>query len=205
MTDSARTEPDLRNRSHWIFDMDGTLTRAVHDFEAIRRELGLPAGEPILEVLDKMPTEQAALMHQRLDEIEFELAAKATPQPGAEELLSTLIEAGIQIGILTRNGEAIARRTLEACDLLRFFDTRHVIGRDSCPPKPNPDGVHKLLRLWTAEPGNAVVIGDYVFDLQAGRNAGTATIYLDVDNTRQWHEHADMTVQSLEQISVYLQ
>lgn len=33
----------------FIFDLDGTLTLAVHDFEAIRRSLGIPAGVPILE------------------------------------------------------------------------------------------------------------------------------------------------------------
>ena len=35
----------LKDVKHWVFDMDGTLTVAVHDFALIRRELdglGLP-------------------------------------------------------------------------------------------------------------------------------------------------------------------
>ncbi|HIN00314.1 MAG TPA: HAD family hydrolase, partial [Deltaproteobacteria bacterium] len=37
----------LLQRKYWIFDLDGTLTVAVHDFNAIRNELGIPAGQPI--------------------------------------------------------------------------------------------------------------------------------------------------------------
>ncbi|MGE8273775.1 MAG: HAD family hydrolase, partial [Stenotrophomonas sp.] len=28
---------------HWVFDMDGTLTVAMHDFARIKRELAIPA------------------------------------------------------------------------------------------------------------------------------------------------------------------
>ena len=45
----------LSHCQYWIFDLDGTLTIAVHDFDAIRDELGLPAGEPILEAMSKLP------------------------------------------------------------------------------------------------------------------------------------------------------
>lgn len=34
---------ELARRRHWVFDMDGTLTVAVHDFAAIRRALEIPA------------------------------------------------------------------------------------------------------------------------------------------------------------------
>jgi len=33
---------------HWVFDMDGTLTIAVHDFAAIRRALEIPEEDDIL-------------------------------------------------------------------------------------------------------------------------------------------------------------
>ena len=35
-----------------IFDLDGTLTEPVLDFDAMRAEIGLPEGVPILEQLD---------------------------------------------------------------------------------------------------------------------------------------------------------
>ena len=36
---------------HWVFDMDGTLTIAVHDFAAIRRALEIPEEDDILHHL----------------------------------------------------------------------------------------------------------------------------------------------------------
>ena len=32
----------ILSRKHWIFDLDGTLTVAVHDFKAIKEALEIP-------------------------------------------------------------------------------------------------------------------------------------------------------------------
>ena len=50
----------LDQRNHWIFDMDGTLTISTHDFDYMRKELGLGVDEPILEALHAMSNEQSA-------------------------------------------------------------------------------------------------------------------------------------------------
>ena len=44
------------------------------------------------------------------------------------------------------------------------------------------------------------MVGDYVFDLMAGRNAGTATVHLDVTGAFPWPEQADVRVSSLEEL-----
>ena len=38
----------LQNCQHWVFDMDGTLTVAVHDYKHIRRILEIPEYADIL-------------------------------------------------------------------------------------------------------------------------------------------------------------
>ena len=65
---------DLLRRRYWIFDMDGTLTFGIHDFDAIRAELDLPPDVGILESLDAMEEQAAAPLRARLMEIERELA-----------------------------------------------------------------------------------------------------------------------------------
>lgn len=188
----------LQDRTHWIFDMDGTLTVAQHDFEAIRRELGLPEDSPILESLAQLPEAEAAPLHAQLDEIELRIAREAQAQPGAIALLSTLQRQGKQIGILTRNTRPGADATLAASELAHFFEPDHVLSRHCCAPKPSPDGINHLLQLWDTPPDNAVMVGDYVFDLQAGRNAGTATVHLDVTGEFPWPDQADVQVSALE-------
>ena len=180
--------------------MDGTLTVAMHDFDAIRATLGLPANRPILESIASLPEEQAASLRIRLNEIELDLARRASPQAGAIELLAGLKRRGVRLGILTRNTRRNAYETLQACGLLDFFETDCVLGRESAPPKPNPDGIHKLLDYWGTHPGDTVMVGDYHFDLEAGRRAGTTTVWLDIAGHGQWLNQADLRVQSLREL-----
>jgi HAD superfamily hydrolase (TIGR01509 family) len=191
---------DLRDREFWVFDMDGTLTVPAHDFDAIRKDLELAEGIPILEQLKKMSREEAAPKLACLDAIEKGIADGARPQPGAEPLLRTLREGGARVGILTRNSRDNAWRTLSNCGLDAQFEPASVIGRDCCEPKPSGDGVRRLLRAWEASPTRAVMVGDFLFDLLAGRDAGTATVYLDSEGAGRWSAHADVTVTSLAEL-----
>ena len=49
----------LRNCQHWVFDMDGTLTLAVHDFQYIRRYLEIPDSADILGHLAALPAAES--------------------------------------------------------------------------------------------------------------------------------------------------
>ena len=159
---SDSPQAPLAGRSHWVFDMDGTLTVAAHDFDAIRRELGVPIGKPLLETLATLPAEEAERANYRLGEIELEIAANAVAQEGAAELLAYLRDCGRHIGILTRNTGPAARETLAAAGLTRYFDDDAIVARETCAPKPDPAGVHHLLRRWGATAAGAVVVGDYL-------------------------------------------
>lgn len=181
--------------------MDGTLTHAIHDFDDIRTQLNLPPGKPILESIAQLPAAQAAEVNQQLDDLELEIASRAIAQPHSAELLSLLTEQGRAVGIVTRNGHEIALATLQACGLRRFFKPEFVISRDCCEPKPSPDGVNLLLNRWSATNSGAVMVGDYLFDLEAGKNAGIATVHLDVDGAFLWPEYSDYKVTSLEPLA----
>ena len=181
--------------------MDGTLTHAIHDFDAIREALALPEGKPILESIADLPDDEATNVKQRLDAMEYEIADQATAHPHSEELLSLLKENDCHVGIVTRNGHGIAKATLKACKLDTFFQSDHIISRDCCRPKPHPDGVELLLSRWSAEAESAVMVGDYLFDLEAGKLAGTTTVHLDTSGAFPWPDHTDYGVVSLQSLS----
>ena len=185
--------------------MDGTLTISAHDFEFIRRELGLPDQAPILEALHAMPTEQSAPLWQMLNELEEHFAEKSTLMHGATELLEKLHRRGLKLAILTRNTMPVVEKTLLACGLEHFFPLEHLLDRDSCTPKPSPAGIQHLLGLWQADAGDAVMVGDYLYDLQAGRSAGVTTIHLDTKGIIEWPEFTDIRVQALSEIEAILQ
>ena len=188
------------DRKFWIFDMDGTLTVAAHDFGAIREELGLPPGLPILEQISGMPEARAKDLLARLDGIEMKIARRARPHPGARELLEDLTRRGVRLGIVTRNSHAIALETLHRCGLAGFFRPEFILGRETCDPKPSPDGIRRLLERWKASPAEAVMVGDYLFDIQSGREAGTATIYVGEAEKNAWSAGADARAADLHEV-----
>jgi len=93
---------------HWVFDMDGTLTVAVHDFQRIKRDLAIPPDDDILTHLAALPAEEAAAKHAWLLAHERALAGAAQPAPGAVALIRALHAAGCRLGILTRNARELA-------------------------------------------------------------------------------------------------
>lgn len=195
----------ILNRCCWIFDLDGTLTVPVHDFPSIRTTLGMTDKDPdILRFLDSLPAPEAADMRARLMKIEYELAAKTSASPGAKPLLESLHRRGAKIGILTRNTREIALHTLGLIGLSHFFEPETVLGRDEAQPKPHPEGIEKLLARWGNTPHDGVMVGDYLFDLQVGRAAGTATIHVDQSCTFRWPELADLAVGNLTELAAII-
>ena len=166
----------LRHLSHWVFDLDGTLTLAVHDFAAIRRHLGIPEQADILHHLAELPATEREAKHAWLFEHERELAVAARPAPGAVALIRRLHEDGRQLGILTRNARDLALLTLAAIGLEDCFAPAAVLGRDEAAPKPDPGGLLRLAELWQVAPARLVMVGDHRYDLECGRAVGCHTL-----------------------------
>ncbi len=183
--------------------MDGTLTISAHDFEFIRKELGLAPQVPILEALNAMSDEESTPLWEKLNELEEHFAERSSLMHGAVELLEVLNSRGVELAILTRNTMPVVEKTLAACGLDHFFPLPHRLDRDSCTPKPSPDGINHLLNLWQADVGTTVMVGDYLYDLQAGRSAGVTTIHLDTRGI-DWPEFTDIKVSCLAEIEVLI-
>ncbi len=194
----------LKQRGHWIFDLDGTLTVSAHDFEHIRRELGLAPQVPILEALQAMPESEAAPLWESLNELEFYYAGQASIMQGADELLQKLHQSGRRLAILTRNTMPVVKHTLQACKIDHFFPLDHILDRDSCIPKPSPDGIKRLLDFWQADADDTVMVGDYLYDLKAGKAAGVVTVHLDTRGDVDWSEFTDIRVDGLGEIIEYI-
>ena len=175
---------------HWVFDMDGTLTVAVHDFAAIREALDIPPEDDILTHLAALPAPVAAAKHAWLLEHERELALGSVAAQGAVELVQELAARGYRLGILTRNARELAHITLEAIGLADCFAIEDVLGRDDAPHKPDPGGLLKLAAAWDISPNEMVMVGDYRFDLDCGRAAGAKTVLVNLPEN-PWPELAD--------------
>lgn len=169
---------------HWVFDMDGTLTRAIHDFDLMRRVMSVPEDIDILDYLNGLPHEEAERHFQWLRQYEYELAEQAEAADGIQELLSRLLASGVTLGLLTRNMAPLARLTLERAGLSEFFPDETLLGRDDAEPKPDPDGLKRLAAQWDVEPSSLVMVGDSIIDVMTGKAAGAYTILLHSDDEK---------------------
>ncbi len=162
-----------------LFDFDGTLTLpGALDFPAIKREMNCPPEIPILEYLETVPAELKPFLTKILESKEERAAEGSLPNVGAEECLWALRDRGILIGIITRNSLPSVRVALERFERIRLGHFAAVMTRDDSLPKPHPDGVHKAcarMRLTVAE---LMVVGDFRFDILAGKAAGARTVLL---------------------------
>lgn len=189
--------PDWRDRRVWIFDMDGTLTVPVHDFAYARRTLGISPSDDILGALARRPPSERAAAERWLHAWERELADRATLQADAGALLSELTAAGCALGVLTRNTREVALRTLAAIGLDARFEAGAVLGRGCVAPKPHPAGIQAILDHFGECPERAVMVGDYLHDVRAGRAAGTGTVLVRRRHEEGWDGEADLLVDSL--------
>lgn len=179
-----------------IFDLDNTLVDSRLDFEAMRREMKLPPGQPILEAIQALPAAAAERCRATLRRHELAGAARATLLPGAREVLTEANRRGLHVAIATRNSREIALATLARVAV----EIELVLTRDCGPTKPDPWPVLRATEAWGLRSSEVVVIGDYRFDIESGRAAGArAVLLVHRENPQAYpnEERADLVLASL--------
>ncbi len=177
---SANHEITLSPRAV-LFDLDGTLTKPYFDFDAIRREIGLPihrrdagATLPILESLERMTAADRARVEAILHRHEERAAAESELQEGAVEVLAAIRARGVPLGLMTRN----SRRSVETVIGKHGLAFDAVRTREDGPTKPSPEPVLAMCRRLKVAPESAWVVGDFEFDVLSGNAAGATSVLM---------------------------
>jgi hydrogenase expression/formation protein HypE len=176
---SKRASKSRRKIKGVLFDFDGTLTfPGALDFPAIKREIDCPPDFPILEFIETQPEEKKASLLEIVELKETQAAARSRPNAGVENCLSELKRRGISLGIHTRNSLQAVQKALGKIRIARMEDFKAILTRDDCLPKPHPDGVIKASLLMGVPISQLMVVGDFRFDIIAGKAAGACTVLL---------------------------
>ncbi|PQO39468.1 HAD family hydrolase [Bremerella cremea] len=157
-----------------IFDMDGTIVDSGLDFAAMRKEMGLRSGVPILEQLNELSPGERAEMETILHRHEMAGADRATIIDGADRLLAALSDEGRPMAIVTRNSTETTAHTLSRLKIDHFFDI--VICREDGPHKPDPWAILEICRRWRFAVDEVVMVGDFELDIQSAVNAGCPSV-----------------------------
>ncbi|HLY08198.1 MAG TPA: HAD family hydrolase [Planctomycetota bacterium] len=156
-----------------IFDLDGTLTRPYLNFRAIQAAIGV--AEPLLESMLALPPGPARdRAFGILEGFEAEAAEASELNVGARDVLAQLRERAIPTAVLTRNSRRSTERVLRKHGL----QVEVCLTRDDAPAKPRPEPLWMICERFGVLPAQALMVGDFKFDILAGRNAGTRTALL---------------------------
>ncbi len=164
-----------------LFDFDGTLTKPGSiDFNLIKRAIGCPAKSFILEFIETLDDHvQKEKAISALEEFETKAAECSEPNNGVEKLLLYLRSNGLSIGIISRNSLESIKRSFHNFKKTKFSDFDVIITRDDpVKPKPYADGVILAAKKLKVDVKELVIVGDFLFDIQAGKKAGSITVFL---------------------------
>jgi len=197
---SASSSPSpLPDGSAVLFDLDGTLTRPVFDFDVIRREIGLPTQPktPVLEAMEKMADDERQRAEEILHRHEHEAAETSELWDDTLDVLAAVRNSGRPVGLITRNSKrsadtVIAKHGLQV-DLVRT--------REDGVFKPSPKPVLAMCQRLGVEPEDTWLVGDYLFDLQSGNAAGATTVLMVGDaEVPSFADQADHVIRRLREL-----
>lgn len=178
-----------------LFDLDGTLTFPLLDFNAIRRDAGIAPGRPILEAMKEMTPGQWEIANAALLRHERQAAEDSTLNAGCIELLEHLRSIQMPTAIVTRNSLDSTQIVLRAHSLT--FPV--LVTREDPPFKPHPDPLHLALKRlrFVHSAGDAWMVGDSYHDIEAGNAAGVKTVWISHGKRRHfeavpWRELPDL-------------
>lgn len=187
-----------------LFDFDGTLTRpGALNFKSIKNALGCPSDQPVLEFIQSIAgARQRRQALEKLDRFELEGALRSRPNAGAQEIIAWARQHNLSVGIITRNSRDSVMTSLENFDMIASEDFDVIISRDDpLDPKPSGDGILWAARQFKIQPFEMLVVGDFIFDPQAGKAAGALTALLDPDNdTRLQSTACDFRIRHLDEL-----
>lgn len=175
-----------------IFDLDGTLIDSARDItEALNSAMGpgvepvsvkqtkMMIGEGVMKLLVKLldqrhvTTDRRVLMERFLAYYSSHLDVYTAPYEGVEETLTQLDT--YKKAVVSNKLERLTLKTLDSLGLLHHFD--YVVGGDTSPErKPSPKAILPVLERFGVKPEESVLVGDSIYDVQAGVAAGTRTV-----------------------------
>jgi len=179
-----------------LFDLDGVLVHSPLDLSAIKRELFGDSAIFIIEGIEALEGEEREKKNQLLLQRELEAAEKAVFDPAVGKLFNWLESNGLKRGVITRNSNLVVKLIAEN----HGVNLGVVIGREDAPPKPDPESIYTACRLLDVEPERCVMVGDFYFDIEAGRNAGCRTVFLETDKFGHLEPGEDARIRSLSEL-----
>ena len=200
-----------------LFDLDGTLidtnklildsfkhTIKEHlDIDVFDEDLLKYFGEPLIYTLQRYSMEKSHKMFEtyiRYNEHHHDNCV--LPCEGIEDGLAKLKDLGCTMAIVTSKRRDIATRGLKLFGFEKYFSTIVAL-EDTEKHKPDAGPIIEALRRLNADGGQAIMIGDSIYDIECAKNAGIKSMLVKwsmADGFQDRKIDADYIVNSIEEL-----
>lgn len=174
-----------------VFDLDGTLLNTLEDLagaaNAVCAQNGWPqrpvneyrylVGNGIPKLVERFsppdartPAQLAATLDAFLFRYSCHMQDCTAPYAGILPLLAQLEAEGVQMAVLSNKQDELARQVVRS-----YFPDCFALVRGALPQvpvKPDPAGVHLLLKELSADPAQTLFVGDSNVDILTAKNTG---------------------------------
>lgn len=202
---------------HFIWDFDGTLLNTypamVKAFYKTCIDNDIPTDENTILEYMKISVQTVIDFYNKrfsfppsfLDEFQKnrEILEKQVVEPYVDTqiILEEIVDSGNFNYVVTHRGTSTLE-LLRKYDLEKYF-REIVIKEKGFARKPNPQSINYLKEKYEMNNDEAVMIGDRILDIEAGRNADIHTCFYDEFKTEK-ELGADVTISRLSEIALYL-
>lgn len=202
-----------------ILDFDGTLgdtaSVIIETMHATIREMGLPERTdaecaamiglrlveipPVLFPESDIDVELYADTYRRLFDI-YNTDGAVNLYPNVIETLKELKARGLTLTIASSRGQGSLSQFVKNLGLTEIIT--YILGAgDVQEGKPHPEAIFKTLDKYGFTPDQALMVGDTIFDIQMGINAGTRTCGVTYGNdSRESLSKADWLIDDFGQL-----
>jgi HAD superfamily hydrolase (TIGR01509 family) len=178
----------------FILDWDGVLADTRLNFAPLRQKYFDGKLVPLIEAAAALPAPLRAEVEAEIHRIEMEGAERAEPVKGAKDLIAWIDAARKPWAVVSRNCRGSIILAAERCGIAL---PSVVSSRDD--PYVKPAG--KALALAAEKAGmklaDCVMVGDFIYDLQAARNAGIPFVLVKAVGA-DWEKDSDFAYATVE-------
>ncbi len=171
-----------------LFDLDGTLidtneliiSSFNHTFKTLknedktREEVISWFGEPLHITMGKFFSDTDKAISTYRDYNLKNHNERISLYDNTKEMLDELKKLSLKIGIVTSKNKTTAIRGIEFLGIKDYFDVM-ITSDDVKNHKPHKEPVLKALEVLNINPSNSLMVGDSIYDIMSGKDAGSKT------------------------------
>jgi len=177
----------------FILDWDGVLAETRLNFAPLRQKYFEGKFVPLLETAAALPAPLRAEVEAEIYRIEMEGAERAAAVDGAKDLIAWLAETRKPWAVVSRNCRDSILLAAERCGIAL---PSVVLSREDPHVKPAAEALALAAERIGAKLSDCVMVGDFVYDLQAARNAGIPFVLVKAAGA-DWEKDSDFVYASV--------